>query len=256
MSSSPRKIASARANGAKSRGPATAAGKQASARNALVHGLAARTLVLFNEPADQYDAELSGYLDHFHPQTKPEIDLVHQLAAAQWRLARYAAVETGLLEERMLDQEKRFGEDLEGLPEHHRLAIAFDALVRDGGSLALLNRYQARLQNDYHRILKALMQMQAARAKQAQLPNEPNPDFEHRPSEPPPTPATAASPDPPSSAPESGHLPAPPYDPLWRAHSCAPRSQSCERRWRSWAIKTTRHWAAPPAPTPLRCTQH
>ena len=173
MPSSPQKIAADRANGAKSLGPATVAGKQSSARNALVHGLTARTIVLFNEPADQYQAQLSESLDHFRPQTKPEADLVHQLAAASWRVARYAGVESGLLEERMRDQEERFGEDLEGLPEHHRLATAFDALARDNSSLALLNRYQARLQNDYHRVLKALMQMQSARAKQAKLPNEP-----------------------------------------------------------------------------------
>jgi hypothetical protein len=185
MPSSPQKIAAARANGAKSRGPASDAGKQSSARNALLHGLTARTIVLFNEPADQYQAQLSEYLDHFRPQTKPETDLVHQLAAASWRLARYAGVESGLLEKRMQDQEERIGEDLEGVPEHHRLAMAFNALARDSSSLALLNRYQARLQNDYHRVLKALTQMQSARAKQAKLPNEPNPESEHRHSEPP-----------------------------------------------------------------------
>jgi hypothetical protein len=37
-----------------------------------------RTVVLYNEPADEYQAQLGDYLDHFCPQTKPEADLVHQ----------------------------------------------------------------------------------------------------------------------------------------------------------------------------------
>ena len=182
MPSSQRKIASAQANGAKSRGPTTASGKQSSAGNALAHGLTARTVVLFNEPADQYQAQLRDYLDHFRPQSKPEDDLVHQLAAAHWRVARYAGVESGLLEQRMHDQEDRYGNELEGQPEHHRLALAFKALSGDNSSLALLNRYQARLNHEYQRILKSLIQMQTMRVKEsnkAKLPNEPNPAFEH-----------------------------------------------------------------------------
>jgi hypothetical protein len=174
--SSSRKVASARANGAKSRGPVTDAGKQSSSLNALVHGLTARTVVLFNEPAEEYQAQLGDYLEHFRPQTKPEADLVHQLAAAHWRVARYTGVESGLLEQRMQDQEERFGEDLDGIPEHHRIAMAFNAISGANSSLALLNRYQARLHNEYQRILKALIQMQSARGKEAKLPNEPNRD--------------------------------------------------------------------------------
>ena len=136
MPSSHRKIASARANGAKSRGPATTAGKQSSSLNALAHGLTARTVVLFNESADEYQAQLRDYLDHFRPQTKPEADLVHQLASAHWRVARYAGIESGLLEHRMQDQEERLSQDYEDMPENHRLAIAFDALSGANSSLA------------------------------------------------------------------------------------------------------------------------
>jgi hypothetical protein len=181
MPSSSRKIASARANGAKSPGPSTALAKQTSALNALTHGLTARTVVLFNESTDEYQAQLTDYLDHFRPQTKPEADLVHQLAAAHWRVARYAGVESGLLEQRMQHHEERLGDDLVGMPEHHRLAMAFEALAGANSSLALLNRYQARLHLEYQRILKALMQMQAARPNEVELPNDPNPDSEHSP---------------------------------------------------------------------------
>lgn len=181
--SSPRQTASNRANGSKSHGPASALGKQTSARNALAHGLTARTVVLFNESADDYLAQLADYLATFAPQTKPESDLVHQLAAAHWRIARYAGVESGLLEQRMQHQADRMGADFADLPHHHRHALAFEALSTANGSLALLNRYQSRLHHEYHRILKTLLQLQSARAAHssatqpgapdAKLPNEP-----------------------------------------------------------------------------------
>ena len=179
--SSPRKLASSRSNGAKSHGPASTAGKQASALNALAHGLTARTVVLSSESTAEYQAQLREYLDHFRPQTKPEFDLVHQLAAAHWRVARYASVESGLLEQRMEHQEERL-DDYADLPPHHRLAMAFDSLSGANSSLALLNRYQSRLHHEYHRLLKTLLEMQSARAEQpptAKFPNEPNPDSEH-----------------------------------------------------------------------------
>jgi len=167
MSSSARKIASARANGAKSLGPATEAGKQISSLNAATHGLTAQTVVLFNESADEYQGHLRDYLLHFGPQTKPEDDLVHQLAAAHWRLARNAGVESGLLEQRMNDQAERFADDLDGQPEYHRVALAFKGLSGDNSSLSLLNRYQARLHREYQRILKTLAEIETARLKEA-----------------------------------------------------------------------------------------
>ena len=153
----------ARANGAKSHGPKTPEGKLASSRNALAHGLTARTVVLQNESEAEYEAELSAYLDHFLPQGKPETDLVHQLAAAQWRLARYVAVEAALLEQKMDDQADWVTTNTNDISDHHRLAIAFESLAGANGSLALLNRYQARLHREYQRLLKTLTELQAAR---------------------------------------------------------------------------------------------
>jgi hypothetical protein len=162
MSTSEARSAAARANGAKSRGPKTPEGKLASSRNALTHGLTARTLVLHNESQAQYKADLRNYLDHFRPQTKPEIDLVHQICAASWRLARYAAIEAALLDQKMADQSDWLEEKYEHLDDRHRLAVAFESLTSNG-SLALLNRYQARLHREYQRLLKTLTDLQTAR---------------------------------------------------------------------------------------------
>jgi len=173
MPTSPAQLAAARANGAKSYGPKTSQGKLASSRNALTHGLTARTVVLQNESAEDYEADLRAYLHHFLPVGKPETDLVHQLAAANWRLARYVGVESGLLEQKMDEQadqlQEKYGNDKYGddkyevINERHRLAIAFEALSGANGSLALLNRYQARLHREYQRLLKTLIDLQTAR---------------------------------------------------------------------------------------------
>ena len=173
MPSSTAKIEVARANGSKSTGPKTEKGKRAVALNAVKHGLTARTVVLENESEQEYQAELRDYLEHFRPQGKPEIHLVHQLAAAHWRMARYAGVESGLLEHEMDDQAEKIQKHFPDLPEEHRLAIAFESLS-GGSSLALLNRYQSRLHHEYQRVLKSLLQLQTARrAEEAKLRNKP-----------------------------------------------------------------------------------
>ena len=50
----PAQIAANRRNALKSTGPRTAAGKAASGRNALTHGLTARTAVVLDEDAGDY----------------------------------------------------------------------------------------------------------------------------------------------------------------------------------------------------------
>jgi hypothetical protein len=175
--SSQRKIDSARANGAKSHGPQTEAGKRTAALNGVEHGLTAKTVILAHESKDEYDTALCDYLDHFHAVGKPEQDLVVQLAAVNWRLARYAAVESALLDKSILDTAEGLEEDYTHVDDLMRLGAGFASLCRNNNSpLALLNRYQARLHHEYHRILKSLQQMQAARQqREAKLQTEPNP---------------------------------------------------------------------------------
>jgi hypothetical protein len=186
MPSSQRKLESARINGAKSVGPVTEEGRQAVARNALKHGLTAHTVVLDNESSEEYEAVLQCYLDRFQPQCIIELDLVHQIAAAAWRLARSAGVESGLLSRKMHEQSKWLNEEHPGIPEKERTAIAFDALADRTPALSLINRYQARFHHEYQRTLKCLFQIQAIRlAREAKLPNKPSPISGHQPSTPP-----------------------------------------------------------------------
>jgi hypothetical protein len=174
----PSRAEASRINGAKSHGPKTEDGRRAVSLNAVKHGLTAETVVLPNESEEEYTAELNQYLDHFAPANKPEADLVLQLASAQWRLARYTAVETSLFDIQMEKSRKYIDKEWKNINE------------------SLLNRYQARLQHEYQRILKALLQLQAARrADQAKLQNEPKPLAQTSPaSDDPMQPATAMLP--------------------------------------------------------------
>jgi len=170
------RAAASRINGAKSHGPKTEDGRRAVSLNAVKHGLTAETVVLPNESEEEYQAELHGYLQHFAPANKPESDLVLQLASAQWRLARYTAVETSLFDIQMEKSRKHIDKEWKNIDESVRLALAFEALSGGRSPLALLNRYQARLHHEYQRILKTLLHMQSARRDaESKLQNEPEP---------------------------------------------------------------------------------
>ena len=101
---SSKKSATARANGAKSRGPATAAGRARSSQNALRHGLAVRdaalptvSVVLADESPADFQRLLNAYLDEFAPTSPLEVELVETMASARGRLRRLANIETTLL---------------------------------------------------------------------------------------------------------------------------------------------------------------
>jgi hypothetical protein len=92
----PAQIAANRRNALKSTGPRTAAGKTASSRNALRHGLAARgAVVLGEDPADlaRFRAELVAALA---PRDGREEFLAEVAAEAAWRLRRVWRAEAAL----------------------------------------------------------------------------------------------------------------------------------------------------------------
>jgi hypothetical protein len=83
-----------RANGRKSRGPVTAAGKARSSANAIQHGLHARfgllakTILLPGESRARFDDLLTQFQLEFAPATYVENVFVEQMVVAQWRLMR------------------------------------------------------------------------------------------------------------------------------------------------------------------------
>jgi hypothetical protein len=86
-----------RVNGAKSRGPATAEGRERSRWNALRHGLAAEKVVVLGEEAEAFEEYRQAFYDDLQPAGAVEAALVERLAVLNWRLRRAVELETGLI---------------------------------------------------------------------------------------------------------------------------------------------------------------
>src|SRR5712691_4228721 len=163
------KSETARANGAKSRGPTTAEGKEKSSRNAIKHGLTAGNgnILLDCEDPDQFDEVLNKLLGIHQPATPAETDLVEEMVACRWRTRRMWTIETGLLNAEILAQAAKTDTPD---PNIH-LTMAFRSLTDDSRSLALANRYEARLQRLYDRAYKTLRELQQARKSEPTPPH-------------------------------------------------------------------------------------
>ena len=175
--------ATARANGAKSHGPATPEGRARSSQNALRHGLATRaaalptmSIVLPEESPADFQRLLNSYLDEFAPTSPIEVELVETMASARWRLRRLANIETTLLTNEMetsVSDLEDFFEDVDREPDvEDHLAYAFKRLA-DGPGLHLLNRYEGTINRSYAQAFKQLHLLRSLRIRVQ--PNEPKP---------------------------------------------------------------------------------
>jgi hypothetical protein len=144
-----------RKNGARSRGPRTAAGKARSARNALKHGMrAAKYVVLLDEDAAEFAALEAALIAELAPVGALQAVLARRVAVAAWRLARADRIEADLFAERHLP---------DGGPGL--------ALIRDGNgtrSFETLLRYRSAAMAEFWRALRTLKALQAEQAEQAQ----------------------------------------------------------------------------------------
>lgn len=97
---SAKKISANRANARKSTGPKTQAGKEASRRNSLVHGLTAEVLLLDHEDSADFealrDAIYEAYLSP-PPRDAVGLEMADQLVMALWRMRRIPAFERALV---------------------------------------------------------------------------------------------------------------------------------------------------------------
>jgi len=157
----------ARANGARSNGPATPEGKRRSSQNATRHGLLARCVVMQNESRAGFDALLAQHLDRYQPADGVEFGFIEEMVAAYWRMRRAWALETRIFENRVAAQQP--GDELD------RMAAAFTDLANQP-SLGLMHRYETRLHCIYQRALQNFLLLRAAAPA---IPNEPNPISEH-----------------------------------------------------------------------------
>src|SRR3954454_3985880 len=98
VSPTPAQADASRANGARSRGPATPEGKARSALNGTRHGLRGTIFALLpSEDTAAWAAVLDGYLARFRPDDEAELRCVERLAACDWREARLLQLEAEML---------------------------------------------------------------------------------------------------------------------------------------------------------------
>jgi hypothetical protein len=95
------KIASNRGNGARGRGPTTAAGKQRVRLNAIKHGLTAETAVLPGEDPEAFERHRDGILGTLKPGDDVWLALARACVLATWKTLRCERAETGLTTHRM-----------------------------------------------------------------------------------------------------------------------------------------------------------
>ena len=118
--------AASRANGTHSRGPVTPAGKAASARSALRHGLCARTLTLASENPEMLTTLLNDLTAEFQPHTPAERLLFVEMAQAKRHQYRIWLSETSHLNQKMAETAETFTRTHETFDEPARNAIAID----------------------------------------------------------------------------------------------------------------------------------
>jgi hypothetical protein len=146
-----------RKNGAKSRGPKTAAGKARSAQNALKHGLRAQKYVVLPEgDADEFADLEAAMIEELAPVGALQTVLARRVAVAAWRLARADRIEVELFAQRS------WGAD----------ANAGLAMIRDGNgtrSFETLLRYRGAAMAEFWRALRTLKAIQAEQARAPEM---------------------------------------------------------------------------------------
>ena len=99
MPASDKQLAANRRNARKSTGPRTLAGKDASSRNALTHGIRAHDLVINDsvERVEDFEALRSALVDELRPASPLEELLVDRIATLHWRARRVLRAEAGAI---------------------------------------------------------------------------------------------------------------------------------------------------------------
>jgi len=169
MASELQQIAS-RTNGAKSLGPLTADGKQASSRNSLAHGFNSKRVVLPGESQEEFDQLLTSYLDEHQPETPTERTLIENMAIARWRQQRAWTLETAGLTNQIRRPRYHEGED----PDTQAF-VAFRTLTDDSHTLDLLNRYEARFERQFRAALTAFLNLRTKRRAEETRAHQPDP---------------------------------------------------------------------------------
>jgi hypothetical protein len=169
--STERQQQASRANGSKSRGPVTSAGKLASSRNAMKHGMLSGTVVLECESTDRFLSLVATLFEEFQPQTPFEESLIENMAIARWRQSRILAMEKAGMDHEM---RRQAGMSNSILAEDNatRASLAFRTLSDDSRSIELINRYDSRYERQYYRAHRRFLEVRDRRTSPSGKPGE------------------------------------------------------------------------------------
>lgn len=122
-----RQIAANRLNARKSTGPKTTEGRERVRRNALQHGLTARTIVDVFEDENEFKIFANQIASGYTPASPLHFELAQRLAILLWRLRRAHSIETGLFHIQSKPQHDiRLSQD--GAPDHNARKKMFELL--------------------------------------------------------------------------------------------------------------------------------
>lgn len=140
------------------RGPHSEKGKAAIRHNALKHGLWARAVVLVHENADAFDAYLASFRAHLTPEGPLEEALVQVIVASLWRYWRSLRIEAAAME-------KTYQDTLSVPADFTRSEREQRALIASVNNqwLENIHRCQTTIDRQFHRALRKLESLQAAR---------------------------------------------------------------------------------------------
>jgi hypothetical protein len=161
-------IEASRRNGAHSRGPATSAGKAASAQNATTHGLYAKAVVLASESQADFDELRDSFLARFLPADPVELELVDGMVKTRWLIRRLDRIITTALDfevDRSIPQVSREIAN----PDADAFQLRAHEVLTDNRRLESWIRMQEGLERKFDRYLRNVTRLQ----KQRNHENEP-----------------------------------------------------------------------------------
>jgi hypothetical protein len=158
----PEQIEANRLNAQKSTGPRTPEGKAKSRRNALQHGLTAKTCMLADEDPDDLLDLTEEIREKFNPQDTDEDFLIERMAKARIRYNRIMPIEASIFNLRLV-VDKAPPPLMEAQGETCQRAWAYMRDANGGNALSKLSRYETTLLREYDRSRAELEKMQKIR---------------------------------------------------------------------------------------------
>ncbi len=148
----------ARANGAKSHGPTSEAGKARSSQNAIKHGLTAKKFLCTPEDQAEFDRHLDAAIAHWAPQSDYELYLVTKIARADFQHDRAENLLITLIDLETDVIGSEIQRAFQTMDADGALALGYKSLNDHSSAHRNLDRHVARLARERTQARKALLE--------------------------------------------------------------------------------------------------